>query len=242
MLKPQIWVRGRGSWVGDIAMRSEEDWGSWFRLYTEFIVHYAELAEASGIDMVSVGTELAGTIHREEEWREVIAAVRQVYSGDLTYSANWNRSYLEVGFWDALDYIGVSVYFPLNLESAGESDTSAPLRGAWKQHRYQLAALAQRVGKSLIFTEAGYRSESGSVAEPWEWRNGGDVDLEIQAAAYDALLATFWPEPWFAGVFFWKWGPHRDGGPEDEGYTPRNKPAAAIMTRWFQQPAARPSH
>jgi hypothetical protein len=41
----------------------------------------------------------------EERWRKIIAAVRAVYHGKVTYGANWNE-YAEVKFW-TLDYIGV---------------------------------------------------------------------------------------------------------------------------------------
>ncbi|MFQ5745346.1 MAG: hypothetical protein ACE5HV_17460 [Acidobacteriota bacterium] len=245
MLKPQLWVHGRDSWVGDIAMHNEEDWSQWFENYSKFIVHYAELAEDAGIDLLSVGTELEGTVAREQQWRQIITAVRQAYTGPLTYSANWNRTYLRVGFWDALDYVGVNAYFPLHpggdVATGGDLQigtiSSAALRQAWNQHLTDLKELQQRVGKPLIFTEAGYRSLSGSLAAPWQWRSKGNVDLQVQAAAYDALLATFWRQPWFGGLFFWKWGAHRSGGPHDHGYTPRNKPAEEVMARWYERPA-----
>ena len=36
-----------------------------------------------------------------------------------------------------------------------------------------------------------------------------------------------------AGALFWNWwGP---GGPEDRWYTPKGKPAEAVLRRWFRR-------
>src|SRR5690242_14455432 len=116
MLKPHVWLMDMsgGHWVGSIRMKSEADWRRWFACYERFIVHYAQLARASGMDALCVGTELEGTSDREADWRRVIAAVRRVYPGPLTYAANWSSEFERVRFWDALDFIGVQAYFPLS--------------------------------------------------------------------------------------------------------------------------------
>ena len=70
------------------------------------------LAEAEKAEIFCVGLEFSHAQKYEERWRKIIAAVRAVYRGKVTYGANWN-DYAEVKFWDALDYIGVLAYFPL---------------------------------------------------------------------------------------------------------------------------------
>src|SRR2546427_4529051 len=47
LLKRHIWTRG--GWSGSIAMKRDEDWGRWFAVYREVIVHYADLAQYRGI-------------------------------------------------------------------------------------------------------------------------------------------------------------------------------------------------
>ena len=47
-----------------------------------------------------------------QHWWELIANIRQSYSGQLTYAANFDN-YQEVYFWDQLDLIGINAYFPL---------------------------------------------------------------------------------------------------------------------------------
>ncbi len=52
--------------------------------------------------------------------------------------------------------------------------------------------------------------------------------METQANCYEALFHTFWNEPWFAGVHLWRWE-----GEDKFDFTPKNKPAANIMAKWF---------
>ena len=98
MLKPHLWLtEGRG-WRSDIAMTSDADWGVWFEAYGAFILHHARAADSLGVEMLCIGTELAGTVTRETEWRKLIAAVRAVYKGQLIYAANWDGEFEDVAF------------------------------------------------------------------------------------------------------------------------------------------------
>ena len=83
----------------------------------------------------------------EEEWRALIAEVRQHTDAPLTYAANWT-DYRQVPFWDALDIIGIQAYFPLTDDPdydeedirAGWAKRMGELRGLWRvaQPRYPL--------------------------------------------------------------------------------------------------------
>ena len=230
-LKPHIWLHG-GDWCGDIRMRSEADWREWFDQYTTFITHYAALAEREGIEMLCVGTELKNTSSREADWRRVIAAVRRVYRGRLTYAANWDGEVDSVRFWDALDDISVQAYYPLS--SAGNPGL-AELQSGWRRWDRELERAAARWNRRVIFTEVGYKSARHSAERPWEWEPDGPVDLELQSRCYEALFRTFWTRPWFGGLFLWKWAPRYGdaGGPEDREFTPQHKPAEEVLRRWF---------
>ncbi len=65
LLKPHIWV-SKG-WPGDIEIKSDSAWQSWFREYEKFIIHYAELAQKNRIEIFCIGTELHKTIASEKE-------------------------------------------------------------------------------------------------------------------------------------------------------------------------------
>jgi hypothetical protein len=79
-----------------------------------YILPFAREAQQAGADMFCVGRELDSTVvAREADWRDVVARVRALFHGPLTYSANFD-TWQAIGFWDALDFIGASAYFPLS--------------------------------------------------------------------------------------------------------------------------------
>jgi hypothetical protein len=234
LLKPHIWLmdRSNGFWSGTIKMQSEPDWRAWFDSYQRFILHYARLAQEEGDDALCIGTELGGTAHRESDWRRVIAAVRQVYDGRLTYAANWNGEFENIAFWDALDFIGVQAYFPL---SDKPDPTLEELIRAWQPYREGLETLSRRTGKPIAFTEVGYRSTAGAAVEPWLWRSAGTIDHGEQARCYEAVFRSLWDESWFLGTFWWKWFPHWEENRSlgDGSFTPQGKEAVTVISRWY---------
>lgn len=50
--------RNRFLWHGMIMPRTEEELASWFALYTEFALHWAEIAEREGVDVVMIASEM----------------------------------------------------------------------------------------------------------------------------------------------------------------------------------------
>lgn len=248
ILKPHIWLRDdAGKWRGEIKMKTEEDWQKWFSQYSDFILHYAELAEEAGMEMLCIGTELHQTcVEREADWRVLIGKIRQVYSGELTYAANFSDEYKDVAFWDELDYIGVQAYFPLtDKQNPGVEE----LRAGWRKPMEELKRFSDRYAKPVLFTEVGYKSTKDAGIEPWAWPqriSREDRQLiyseETQANLYEALFSEVMDQPWLAGVHLWKWFPgyeermnQRSG---DQPYysidfTPQAKPAEEVMIKWF---------
>ena len=123
------------------------------------------------MEALCIGTELrTAVLNRPDAWRSLIADVREVYGGELTYSANWYREFEEVPFWDALDYIGIQVYFPL-ADSTGSKMSLDAFKAAWAPHVARIEALQQRVGKPVLFTEVGYPEPPRM--RPWSRGSGG---------------------------------------------------------------------
>jgi hypothetical protein len=247
LLKPHIWLtaRGHSQWSGEIAMKDEESWRKWFASYETFILHYAALAERIKIEALCVGTELRGTVAREADWRRIIAAVRKVYHGRLTWASNWYMEAAEIPFWDALDFVGMQAYYPL---TQSERPTLEELRKGWQEHMPAIEALAKRTGKPIVFTEMGYRSAADAAIEPWRWPERDPSrrpapDMRTQELCYEAFFDTFWDRDWVGGVYIWKWYPGhaRSGGAANVDFTPQNKPAEKVMARYFgaDAPSAR---
>lgn len=238
LLKPHIWLRDRsGKWLGDIEMANETEWQEWFRNYRAFMLHYARLAEQEKMEALCIGTELhKPAVSHEQNWRALIKEIRQVYSGKLTYAANWYLEYEQIKFWDALDFIGVQAYFPLSKQN---NPTLKQLNKAWQEHLPELKKLAGRYRKPIVFTEVGYKSTADAAIEPWSWpkhdeTNESNDSAETQARCYQALFESVWHQPWFHGMFIWKWYPQvRDNGRDHRDFTPQHKPAEKILTTWF---------
>jgi glycosyl hydrolase family 113 len=237
MLKPQLWVRW-GQFTGQIHFDGEAARKRWLRSYREFILHYARLAELEQIDLLCIGNELEGVTGDEAAWRALIAEIRRVYHGPLTYAANWGKEFFSVHFWDALDYAGLNNYYPLAPKPSAQADD---LREGAKALAAKLDAFHAQWHKPILFTEVGYPSVRGAAVEPWVEDADRATNSEEQAAAYEAVFREFPARPWFAGMFWWKWrSDGSGGGPEDGSYSPIGKPAAEIIRSWYTRIASSP--
>jgi len=236
MVKPHLDILDTkyGTWRGEIACMKEPDWNIWFDNYKNFLLHYAKIAEETGAEMLCMGTELtAASATHEHKWREIIAAIRDVYKGDLTYAANWSEEYLQIRFWDALDYAGIDAYFPLSNK---DKPTYEELMESWQRWVPEIEEWQKRVNKPVIFQEIGYRSASGAARYPWEHSPGPKVDQELQKDCYRAIVDTFWDKEWFYGIYWWDWGTDiRMGGKTNRGFTPQNKPAQDYLEQIYKR-------
>ena len=235
LLKPQLDVPNHAQWRGSIAPDDERAWQAWFASYQKFILNYARLAQANGVEEFAVGTELAGTSARTDDWRALIRAVRAEYTGLVTYAANHSGEELAVQFWDDLDFIGVNAFYHLTNYRA---PTLQDILDGWTIPIQRLETLHQKFpDRPIVFTEVGYRSLDRANIWPWEWQRADNVDLHEQALLYQALFETWWYPPqraWFRGMYIWNWLPDpNQGGPDDTDYTPHNKPAQEILKRYY---------
>jgi hypothetical protein len=206
----------------------------WFSSYQTMMTHYATLAQQNGVDEFSVGCELAtmsGSADRSA-WLPIIDGIKSLYKGPLVYAANTDE-YPNVSFWDQLDLVGIDAYFPLSTTPT--TDISA-LEAAWIPIRDQMSAFAVGVGRRIVFTETGYPSLVGAAVEPWNNQYSATPSQREQAAAYEALLATFSGQPWWAGAFYWSWWTdHGVCAPLDHAIG--GKLAESVLRKWW---AARP--
>lgn len=236
MLKPHLDIiaASDGKWRADIEFAGLDDWKKWFESYGEFILHYARLAQEEKVELFCIGTELSSTtLNQPDLWRDLINKVRRVYKGRLTYAANWYEEFEGIRFWNDLDYAGIDAYFPLSTSPA---PTKSELKDAWKSWLENIRYWQELIKKPVIFTEVGYKSSQGAAGEPWQHDPAGSVDLQLQADCYEALLETFWDEPWFYGVYWWYWGDNPNmGGETHRGFIPQNKPAEEVVGKWYNK-------
>ena len=204
MLKPHLGYWGsKFQWRGDISFDNEADWQRFFAGYVDFMVTQAIMAEKLNVGLFCIGVEYKQTIHREQDWRKVIEAVRQVYSGKLVYAANWD-TFDKVPFWDAVDTIGVQAYFPL---TETPNPVAEQLVQGWDDVLVKVRTFAAEQNKSVIFTELGYNRAAHAAARPWDHQQGGPNADAIKLRCMKVALSRVEQEPTIIGVFLWKWFP-----------------------------------
>ncbi len=258
-------------WHGMIMPGTEEQIRGWFMRYTSFVQQWARVAEAEGVDVLGIASEmnaLASTIPIEEIpvleeyylnaekqtefkqdvlagiaagarldgtaeesesvgdflaakvetfeswagqmtaysgedhlqrinrrralleecWLWLIESTREVYSGKLTYAANFDQ-YHQVGFWEQLDLIGINAYFPLRkrfLDESQRDQLPALLQQGWREVMAGIDSFRASEGIAempVIFTELGYTERRDSTLAPWAGDNFTVVWGEPDAVA-----------------------------------------------------------
>jgi hypothetical protein len=216
-------------WRGEI---KPPNWDVWWKSYNEYILYMAKVAEANHIEVMTVGSELVSTEKFTDRWRKVIAEVRKVYKGKLSYSANWDH-YRNIEYWVNLDYIGMTTYYQL---SDDPNPTRDKLLEAWKPIQENILSWQKTVGKPIIFTEVGWCSQEGASVEAWNYyhkQQATEDGRKEQRHLYAAFMKTWRDVPEVGGVIWWEWTDSA-GGNDDYNYTPRGKPAEEELRRWFR--------
>jgi hypothetical protein len=224
-----------GEWRGEI---KPDNWDAWWRSYRDMLYHFAWIAEAQGVDVFVVGSELVSTTTKIDDWRETIRMVRSVYKGYLTYSANWD-AYEGIPFWDDLDLIGMNSYWTL-----GDSkDVSVEeIKRNWQPLIARVSDFARRQGKPLLILEVGWCSMDNAAIEPWDYTKDEPINEELQQRLYQAFFESWYGQvPNLAGFSMWEWTPGdiAPDAPEDarRGYTPEGKLAEQTLREWMAKPA-----
>lgn len=204
LVKPHIWSDQfwhNFRWHGDIRMTSEADWDAWFAAYGKYIIDQAaRLAAETGADAFCIGNELQGTADQETRWRELIARVREVYRGPITYASAFGE-WPNAKWYDALDCVGINAYFPL---TGRENADDEELRRGWKAVFDKIEPYQRKWNKPVCFTEIGYTRSAEAGMKPWAYDfSVGDADY--QARLYRVAIEETERQPYMVGMFLWKW-------------------------------------
>ena len=229
MLKPQLWING--SYTGAFTLNSELDWLAWEKNYSNYILHFAHLADSLNIEMFCIGTELKLVVqNRPALFTSIIDSIRTFYKGKIIYAANWD-DYQNVSFWSRLDYIGIDGYFPL---SSAATPSVKELVNRWQEKISEIEQFRSSLNKDIIFTEIGYKSVDQCAYEPWN-PSSTKLNIQAQSNSYQAFFEAFANKSWVKGAFIWKWYPDHQstGGQNNKDYTPQNKPSEAIIKKCF---------
>lgn len=229
------------------AYMQPDDPAAWFASYKAMLVNYAKIAQQTGVEAMSIGTELVSMTgeNYRAQWLDIIAAVRAVYGGDLTYSAEWGEA-ATLSFWDKLDSIGIDGYFPLSISDKAPS--VAELKYSWMHPSANgdtddklggmspvdfLRDLSEQYGKKVMFTEIGYRPIEGAATSPGDWEMNGAFSEKAQANLFKALFEVFGSQggDWFSG--FYIWDRRAENQEVSKDYHTEGRAAQKIINLWY---------
>ncbi len=229
------------------SMNVEENadyWDNWFESYTIFALNQAATAQAANADMLVIGKQLNGAVvaGNIERWKTLIAKVREVYHGPISYASYTNQYITQADSFPYEDADFIIIYY-YNSISEAEQPGLEELKASFDQfNKTQFEPLSRRYGKPVIFLTP-FQSRDYGAAQEWFEPSAPapevGQDLLIQAKMYEAFFQSIQDEDWVAGV--WTWGywwrdDFVDTQPGDSSYekssTIRNKPAMWIFQKW----------
>ena len=211
---------------------SDAQWDAWFASYSDMISHYAGIAEAEGVEMLSLNCELYCPNRQAERWRRVANATRVIYPSGLLTVSQIKGHEDEMKWWDAVDVIGIDAYYGTS------GNTTLELAYSWAAHKRLARDLSRRYGKRVAFTEVGYCSGQCNRDH-----DADSTDYERHAVHYAALFEAMRGEQdWFLGAFWWNWNTDDalSRGGLDDCLTPQWKPAEDVLRRYYRATAPKP--
>ncbi|WP_040950673.1 glycoside hydrolase family 113 [Gorillibacterium massiliense] len=225
-LKPVVNCKN-GTWRAHINFFDEEvpgepSWREWFANYQEFMTHYARIAQEEECELICIGCEMVQTDKREQEWRETIRMVREIYNGPITYNCD---KYQEdrLKWWDAVDVISSSGYYP---------------EDSWEEQLDRIEAVVKRHGKPFFFMETGCPSRLGSAAMPNDWSLQGAPSEDEQDRFYEAMFTACRKRDWMQGYMLWDWPVRlypRETAATDTHYCMYGKKAEARIKSFYAE-------
>ena len=224
ILKPTVNCKN-GTWRAHISffdkdVHCEPKWSIWFASYKAYQLHFAEIAEQEQCEMFIAGCEMVMSEHREQEWRQMIADIRKVYKGLVSYNTD---KYQEdsVKWWDCVDVISSSGYYPMN---------------DWEQELDRIEKVVKQFNKPFFFAEAGCMSTEGSSKVPNSWMLRGEINLQEQADWYQAMFTACDKRDWVGGYGLWDWAAKQyalSAAESDARYDIYGKPAEKVVHTYY---------
>ena len=223
-IKPTVNCRN-GAWRAHINFFDEDvpcepKWSNWFQSYTEFQLHFAQLAQKCDCDMFFPGCEMVQSERREDEWRKLISDIRNVYGGLISYNTDKYQEH-NVKWWDAVDVISSSGYYPIN---------------DWENQLNRIEKVVAQYKKPFLFAECGCMSTAGANLVPNDWKVKGKVDLDGQADWFKAMFCACEKRDWVRGFVIWDWAWKQyqpSAAKTHGGYDIYCKPAQQVVAEFY---------
>jgi hypothetical protein len=247
--EPSLW------W--EAAPRDFSWWVSWFDHYCDFLLHYADMAERTGVQALILGGDWlapampGGTLEdgtsskvpadADARWREIISQVRTRFKGTILWALPYPQNIQElISITDVVD--GVYLMWSVPLAKTGD-----PTQEAGKILDADVLPFQEQIGKPVLLG-LNYPSATGSLSgcimnadgaciNPAELIPthpdipGVQINMVEQAEAYNAILLAVNDRLWVSGVV--TRGFYPPVVLQDKSNSVRGKLAAGVLWYWF---------
>ena len=185
---------------------------------------YAKFCEENNVDILIIGCELVGTDHRDDKWKSLVKEIRKIYNGLLTYNCDKYQEH-NVKWWDVLDYISSSGYYPV---------------GTISKELNRIEDVCKKFNLPFIFTEAGCPSVKGASSIPNDWFliETGDVCEEDQYNYFNELFEECSKRKFVKGFCLWDWpikSPQNEMNKYKKDYSVKFKKAENLIFQYFRK-------
>jgi len=224
--------------------------------YKQIIVEEAEMAERCGVDAIVLYWQHGAVTYEGQEaiwtsrWREIIHEVRKVFSGQIEFNLatgadirNVVEGRIPLDIYSGVDSFLYSQWNPHLTSYRDSVEEIYRYFKTWLAELTQFKTLVQRP----IILEVSFQSYDGYLVHGWFDAAIGKVgpngpDFFEQARAYEALLQALRRTTVIDGIISYKYHWDDPFGPDlgvpalarmDLEGSIRNKPAEAVVKKWF---------
>jgi hypothetical protein len=236
-------------------------WTVWFEQYRGFVLSYAKLADAAGVEKLVLGgseivpalpggrlpdgTSSSAPADADLRWRQLIEEVRSVYPGTVAFEIEFGRT-LQVPppFLEMVDEVHVQFHPPLAASEQTTVEQMAANANALIQDG--LLATPALAGKPLVLSIEVPSVKGaltgcvpgGGTCLPASAFDAGQpqdpsvaVDLSAQSNAYNAILFEAYDTPEIVGVFARRYNP--SAALQDGSASVNGKPSRDVLWYWY---------
>lgn len=212
----------------------------WIQSYFACLNYYADFAEAQKVDALLLGSTTFYLEIKDDPWINAIRAVRERYSGPISYELFPDSFFHLLNWYKELDFLSVS-FFPFMPQE--NAVTTEQMIAAFQPGVESIQKLsAQLGGKPILLTSTGAPSLRNHIHCPYsfangvyydkDWRTyryvpGTEADPAEQAQYLDAMLRSFSKVPQWMGLCWWKWD-------ETSPFSLAGKTAEKIYVDWAE--------
>ncbi len=210
----------------------------WFESMRKRSVYYAKIAEKTKCEMFCLDSELDRIINYNDHWKMVVKAVREVYSGCLTSCHTTHMGLIDYEkvlsnknhwFYD-LDVLSLSTYHAAAKKMDATKDE---IKEGFVSQLERFRRFYEIYQKPILLGECGCTSIKGASmnAEGWQ-TDKREYDEDEQANYLEAIIETFSPEPWWYGMYWWKWDEQVPRPNPHKGFIIKGKKAEKVFQKW----------